>query len=108
MSSQDLFVRMEKDDFIFVKDDLKNANLFYALTEGNPGCITALMSVLKLLVDDDEIVQFYNYIYKCKVTGARLWYIYKNVCNKDANELLYTDLSVYNDDYFYEKFEKYL
>lgn len=84
----------------------KNIETISIITEGNPGTISIMLEICKTQKKDD-IVAFINKIWKQNIKGARLWYIYKNECNHNIVELLSKDLSKFNDDYFYENFEKY-
>ena len=58
--------------------------------------------------DQNKILIFLNKIWKQKILGSRLWFIYKNECNKNVDELLSKDLTPFTNDYFYHKFEKYI
>jgi hypothetical protein len=48
-----------------------------------------------------------NKLWKQKIIGTRLWYIYNNECKFDIDELLSIEIDKFTDEYFYEKFEKY-
>ncbi len=47
---------------------------------------------------------FFIKIYQHQITGSRLWYIYKNECNRNIDQLLNKDLIPFTDEYFWEKF----
>jgi len=107
MDEVSLYSRIEKDDFVFKIDDVENILVLTLITEGNPGSVTVMLELYKTR-QGDEIAIFLNKIWKQKITGTRLWYIYKNECNNNISELLSKDLTPFTDDYFYEKIEKYL
>jgi hypothetical protein len=91
------------------KNNRENILLFYILSDGNPGASTILSKLIKEKEKEiDTLKQFFIKIYKHQIVGARLWYIYKNECNKDINELLNKDLTPFTNEYFYEKFERYI
>jgi len=84
-----------------------NFELFRVLSKGNPGACSVLMELIENV--DNKILD--NFLYKIldkEILGSRLWYIYKNECNRNINELINKDLTLFTDDYFYEKFEKYI
>lgn len=107
MDELSIYSRIEKVDFIFKTEDIKNNNVLKIITNGNPGSVTIMLQIYKTQQDDDILV-FINKIWKQKIIGTRLWYIYKNECNLDIDELLSKDLTPFTDDYFYEKFERYI
>jgi hypothetical protein len=89
----------------------ENNTLFYILSDGNPGAVSILSKLIKENEKEKEIdilKQFFIKIYQHQIIGARLWYIYKNECNKDINELLNKDLTPFTNEYFYKKFERYI
>ena len=107
MDELSIYSRIEKVDFIYKTEDIKNNNVLKIITNGNPGSVTIMLQIYKTQQDDDILV-FINKIWKQKIIGTRLWYIYKNECNLDIDELLSKDLTPFTDDYFYEKFERYI
>jgi hypothetical protein len=107
MDELSIYSQIEKDDFMFKTENIKNIHVLKIITEGNPGSVTVMLEIYKTQQDDDILV-FINQIWKQKIIGARLWYIYKNKCNLNIDELLSKDLTPFSDDYFNEKFEKYL
>lgn len=87
-------------------------NVMVALGERNPGAYTVVSKLFEIIELDEtkeEIVTnlIKNLINK-NIVGARLWYVYKNEAKIDVNNLLNLNLDVFTDDYFYEKFEKYI
>jgi len=107
MNKFSIYTRIMKDDFVFIIDDVKNIEVLSLITEGNPGSVTVMLELYRTY-QTDEIVSFLNKIWKHKIVGARLWYIYKNECNHSVLELLSKDLTPFTKSYFYEKFEKYI
>lgn len=103
MNDYSIYSRIQKDDFVFKIDDVENIIILSLITEGNPGSVTVMLELYRTR-QSDEIVLFLNKIWKQKITGSRLWYIYKNECNQNAEELLSKDLSPFDDKYFYEKY----
>jgi hypothetical protein len=86
--------------------DIKTLTL---LSKGNPGCLTILLQILKNKnLDYKTALSFFTNINEKQILGARLWYIYKNECNENINKLLSIDLTPFTDEYFYEKYEKYI
>ena len=55
--------------------------------------------------EPEFLYEFYKKLIDNKITGSRLWYIYKNECFKDIDELISKDLTPFTDSYFYEKFD---
>lgn len=107
MNDYSIYSQIQKDDFAFKIDDVENIIILTLITEGNPGSVTVMLELYKTR-QSDEIVLFLNKIWKQKITGPRLWYIYKNECNRNVGELLSKDLSPFDDNYFYEKYERYI
>lgn len=87
--------------------DINNVEMFYTITEGNPGSTKILFEIYKLY-HDEEIIMFVNKLLNKRITGARLWYIYKNECCFSIQQLISKDLTQYTDEYFYDKFERYI
>ena len=81
--------------------------LFQLLSKGNPGRCMVIMKLIED-IDTEILIDFFNKIIDRDIIGARLWYIYKNECNMNINELINKDLTLFTDNYFYEKFEKYI
>lgn len=107
MEDFSIFTRISNDNFEFKIEDVENISVLSLITEGNPGSVSVMLELYRTR-QSDEIVLFLNKIWKQKITGARLWYIYKNECNHNSSELLSKDLTSFTNDYFYEKFEKYI
>ena len=81
--------------------------VFRVLSGGNPGACNVLFELLEN-IDSKNLDDFFVKILNKEIVGSRLWYIYKNECNNNINELIDKDLTQFNDAYFYEKFEKYI
>jgi len=85
-----------------------NIEMLYIISQGNPGCINILLQILKSEdLDSKSVMLFFDKIYEKHIFGSRLLYIYINECNRDIKELISKDFIPFNDDYFYEKFEKF-
>lgn len=107
MDELNIFSRIEKDNFEFNITDITTIEIFTIITKGNPGAVKVLVDIYK--TDDiNNILIFLNKIWQFQIIGSRLWYIYKNECNMNIGELLSKDLTPFTEEYFYEKFEKYL
>lgn len=83
-----------------------------ALGEGNPGAYTVVSKLFEIIESDetkhDMIMNLIEDLMNKKIVGARLWYIYKNEAKLNINNLLTINLEQFTDEYFYNKFEKYL
>lgn len=77
-----------------------------SITEGNPGAHTVMHQLMTAGYEPEFLNDFCKKIIEHKITGSRLWYVYKNECFKDIDELTSKDLTEFNDKYFYEKYEK--
>ena len=77
-----------------------------SITEGNPGAYTVMHNLMTSNYDQEFLTEFYKKLIDNKITGSRLWYIYKNECSCNINELILKDLTPFTDSYFYEKFER--
>lgn len=84
----------------------KRKFIFRILSGGNLNVCNVLLELIEN-IDDNKLDDFFIKILEKKITGERLLYIYKNECNKDINELIEKDLTLFTDTYFDEKFEKY-
>jgi prolipoprotein diacylglyceryltransferase len=84
----------------------------YALGERNPGAHTVVAKMFGLIEQDEsknqEIMDFITKLLNNNIVGARLWYIFKNEAKTDINNLIKLDLSQFTNEYFYDKFEKYI
>jgi hypothetical protein len=107
MDKSSIYSQTENNDIVFKIEDVQNIQVFKIITGGNPGSVTIMTEIYKTQQDEDILI-FINKILKQNITGARLWYIYKNECNLNIHELLSKDLTPFTDDYFYDKFEKYI
>jgi hypothetical protein len=77
-------------------------SIFCILSDGNISTFTILL-ILQNEIETPRIVPFLKNIWKQKIIGDRLWYIYKNECNESIHELLKKDLTRFDDKYFCEK-----
>lgn len=93
--------------FEFKIEDINNIETFRSITKGNPGSVSVMLEIYKTQQGED-ILTFLNKVWKQQIIGARLWYIYKNECNLSIHALLSKDLSPFTNEYFYDKFEKYI
>ena len=107
MDELSMYSRIKQHDFAFNIEDIQKIQAFSIITKGNPGSVAIMLEIYKTLQDED-IVIFLNKIWKQQIIGARLWYIYKNEFNQNIEELLSKDLTPFTNDYFYEKFEKFI
>ncbi len=107
MDKSSIYSQIYEDDFEFKIDNIQSLEVLSLITKGNPGSVTVMLEIYKTQQNED-IAIFLNKIWKHKIVGARLWYIYKNECNYSITELLSKDLTLFTDDYFYEKFEKFI
>lgn len=89
------------------EENVEDFQIFCFLSQGNPGACSILLRLIKN-INNIELSIFLNKIISKAILGPRLWYIYKNECNNDINELIAKDLTPFDNEYFYEKFEKYL
>lgn len=89
------------------EENIDNFELFRALSKGNPGACNVLLELMTN-IDNVKLDNFFIKILDKQILGSRLWYIYKNECNRNINELIEKDLTPFTDSYFYEKFEKFL
>lgn len=92
----------------------KNTITIAALGNRNPGAMNIAVELMKLLEDKSDynlnkkIMKFILNLLDNNITGARLWYIYKNEAKQNISNLLELNLFQFTTDYFYEAFEKYL
>jgi hypothetical protein len=107
MDKSSIYLQLKNNDIVLKIEDIQNIQVFKIITEGNPGAVSVLTELYKTQQDDDILI-FINKILKQNITGTRLWYIYKNECGCNLLNLLSKDLTPFSDDYFYEKFEKYI
>lgn len=86
--------------------------IMLALGVGNPGAYKVIDELFKTFKLDhtkyDLIMNFIKNILNRDIVGARLWYIYKNEAKFNINELLNSNLDLFTNEYFYDKFEKYI
>jgi prolipoprotein diacylglyceryltransferase len=89
------------------EENIQDFEIFCILSGRNPGACSVLMCLFKN-IESEKLNDFFIKILNKEIVGARLWYIYKNECNENINELIDKDLTPFTDFYFYEKFEKYI
>jgi len=94
-------------DCLFENFEHENLTIFCLLSNGNPGACIVLANLLND-IDSPMLVQFLKKLWTKKIIGVRLWYIYKNECSQDIQQFITKDLEPFDDEYFYEKFEKYV
>lgn len=86
--------------------------IMLALGEGNPGAYTIVAKLFEIIESDETkhymIMDFIEDLMDKKIVGARLWYIYKNEAKLNINNLLTINLDEFTEEYFHNKFEKYL
>lgn len=86
--------------------------IMLALGEGNPGAYTVIAKLFEIIESDetknDMIMNLIKDLMNKNIVGTRLWYIYKNEAKLNINNLLTINLDQFTDEYFHEKFEKYL
>lgn len=82
------------------------------LGDGNPGAYTVVSKLFEVIEQDETknylIMNFISSLMEKNIVGARLWYIYKNESKFDINKFINLNLKPYTNEYFYEKFEKYI
>jgi hypothetical protein len=83
------------------EEKYKRKFIFRILSGGNQNACDVLLELIEN-IDDTKLDDFFIKILEKHITGARLWYIYKNECNKDINELIEKDLTLFTDVYFHE------
>lgn len=95
------------NEILVNEENIENIELFCLLSQGNPGACSVLMELIKN-IDHIKLIGFFTKIWYHQIIGARLWYIYKNECGRNINDLIDKDLAPFNKEYFYEKFEKHI
>jgi hypothetical protein len=86
-------------DTLFDNFEEEQFSIFYILSDGNIGAFTILLN-LQNEIDQSILIRFLKNIWKQKILGDRLWYIYRNECNSDIQQLLKKDLRTFDDMYF--------
>lgn len=86
--------------------------VLHTLGDGNPGAYTVVSKLYQLIEEDhimyNNVIGFIQKLLHNKITGTRLWYVYKNESNFDIRGLIKLNLEEFTNEYFFEKFEKYL
>ena len=105
-------VATEEISVVEEKDETNNSKLgitllfICSITEGNPGANTVMHQLMSAGYEPEFINEFCKKIIEYKITGSRLWYLYKNECFYDINELVSKDLTPFTDSY-YEKIKTF-
>ena len=85
--------------------------IMFALGDKNPGAYTVVSKLFSEFGEDEsklnKIMNFIKKLLERDIVGARLWYIYKNEAELNINKLFELNLDSFDNEYFYEKFEKY-
>lgn len=89
-------------DSLFDNFEEEYFSIFYILSDGNIGAFTILLS-LQNEIHEPILIRFLKNLWKQKIIGDRLWYIYQNECNSDIQQLLKKDLKLFDDIYFDKK-----
>ena len=89
-------------DSLFVNFEEECFPIFYILSDGKIGAFTILLN-LQNEIEQLILVRFLKNLWTQKIIGGRLWYIYRNECNSDIQQLLKKDLTPFNDTYFFDK-----
>ena len=79
--------------------------LIYSLTHGNSQALYILSEIQQKYLDDNIIKEFYGRLFKYKIVGHRLYYIYLNECDCDVERLMDIDFTNFTDEYFIEKYK---
>jgi hypothetical protein len=73
--------------------------ILYILSDGNINAfiiLTALQNEIEL----PRLIEFLKKIWKQRIIGHRLWYLYKNECSDSIQELIKKDLTPFDETYF--------
>jgi hypothetical protein len=79
-------------------------SFFCILSDGNISAFTILLT-LQNEIETPRLIPFLKNLWKQKIIGDRLWYIYQNECNESIQQLLKKDLKPFNESYFNKKLE---
>ncbi len=78
------------EDRISLNDSMPD--VIYKLSEGNPGAVNVLISILKdgEGIDKDCASQLLNVLHldSLRIYGSRIWMLYKDVCSENLSEML--------------------
>jgi hypothetical protein len=91
-------------DNLFDNFEEEYFSIFFILSDGNIGAFTLLLS-LQNEIETPKLIPFLKNLWKQKIIGDRLWYIYQNECNESIQQLIKKDLKPFDDTYFCEKFD---
>jgi len=89
-------------DELFDNFEEEYFTIFYILSDGNIGAFTILLA-LHNETDKSLLIHFLKKIWKQKMIGDRLWYVYQNECNECIHKLIKKDLKPFDDIYFLDK-----
>jgi hypothetical protein len=89
-------------DNLFDNFQEEQFSIFYILSDGNIGAFTILLN-LQNEINQYILIRFLKNLWKQKIIGDRLWYIYRNECDSDIQQLLKKDLTPFDDTYFFER-----
>jgi hypothetical protein len=106
MNESNIYMRYLSPNFQIRMEELNNNDVLTILTECNPGTNRVVLELYNI-EDKNLILDFINKLFKQNITGARLWYIYKNECNQRILDLLSVDLTMFTTEYFYKNLERY-
>lgn len=103
------FINKHKTELTHISD---NMLILYALGDSNPGAYTVVSKLYEILeqneTNNEKVIAFITNLLELNICGARLWYIFKNEATTDVNKLITLDLTNFTDEYFYDRFEKYI
>jgi len=88
-------------DNLFDNFEEEYFSIFYILSDGNIGAFTILLN-LQHEIEQFTLIRFLKNLWKQKIIGDRLWYIYRNECNSVIQELIKKDLRPFDETYFFE------
>lgn len=82
------------------EENYKRKFIFRVLSGGNEKVCSILLELIEN-IEETKLEDFFIKILEKHITGERLWYIYKNECNRNINELIQKDLTPFTDAYFH-------
>jgi hypothetical protein len=86
---------------------MNNKILLFIICDGVPGTTQLISKILELGYSEEQLNIFFDNIIKNKIVGSRLYFVWKNNCNRNYDDLLIHNFDQYDDIYFYNKYEKY-
>ena len=69
---------------------------------GLPGSYAILIHITTVY-NGDKCDSFFRNIISKKIFGSKLYFIWKNVCQKDYDKLIEHNFEEYDDDFFIDK-----